>query len=135
MIDRRRLRPRVCRLRRVCPGTAARRCVGRRETLDACVGWGGALGKRGRLVFVGYTAGDAHDFRCHPIPMVVYEQTVLGSVGASLADLQESVALVASGAMRTVVDSLLPLADFQAGLDRIQACECLGKVVCLPCDR
>ena len=33
-------------------------CVGRRETMDACVGWVGALGKRGRLVFVGYTAGE-----------------------------------------------------------------------------
>ena len=67
--------------------------------------------------------------------MVVYEQKVMGSVGASLADLQESVALVASGAVSTVLDSVLPLADFQAGLDKIKACECLGKVVCLPCDR
>ena len=38
-------------------------CVGRRETMDACVGWVGALGKRGRLVLVGYHAGDKHDFR------------------------------------------------------------------------
>ena len=38
-------------------------CVGRRETMDACVGWVGALGKRGRLVLVGYHAGDEHDFR------------------------------------------------------------------------
>jgi propanol-preferring alcohol dehydrogenase len=38
-------------------------CVGRRETMDACIGWVGALGKRGRLVLVGYHAGDKHDFR------------------------------------------------------------------------
>jgi propanol-preferring alcohol dehydrogenase len=38
-------------------------CVGRRKTMDACVGWVGALGKRGRLVLVGYHAGDEHDFR------------------------------------------------------------------------
>jgi hypothetical protein len=31
--------------------------------MDACVGWSGALGKRGRLVLVGYTAGDEHEFR------------------------------------------------------------------------
>ena len=49
--------------------------------MDACVGWAGALGRRGRLVLVGYTQGDAHDFRCHPIPMIVYEQSILGSVG------------------------------------------------------
>ena len=55
--------------------------VGRRETMDACVGWAGALGRRGRLVLVGYTQGDAHDFRCHPIPMIVFEQSILGSVG------------------------------------------------------
>ncbi|CAE8586685.1 unnamed protein product [Polarella glacialis] len=108
-------------------------CVGRRETMDACVGWAGALGKRGRLVMVGYTAGDAHEFRYHPIPMVVYEQRVLGSVGASLGDLKEAVELVASGAVSTVVDSVIPLADFQQGLDKIKACDCLGKVVCLPC--
>eukprot|EP00965_Chrysotila_dentata_P224315 6194112-Pleurochrysis_carterae.AAC.2 len=39
-------------------------CVGRRETMDACVGFAGALGRRGRLVLVGYTAGDEHAFRC-----------------------------------------------------------------------
>ena len=30
-------------------------CVGHRSTMDECVGWAGALGRRGRLVFIGYT--------------------------------------------------------------------------------
>ena len=47
-------------------------CVGKRETMDACVGWVGALGRRGRLVLVGYHAGEEHDFKCHPMPLIVY---------------------------------------------------------------
>lgn len=107
-------------------------CVGHRDTLDACVGWTGALGKRGRLVLIGYNAGEQHEFRCHPIPMIVYEQTILGSVGATLADLKRAVELVSSGKVTTVVDSALLLSDFQLGLDKICKCECVGKIVCLP---
>lgn len=108
-------------------------CVGRRETMDACVGWVGALGRRGRLVLVGYHAGEEHDFRCHPIPMIVYEQCVVGSVGATLEDLKEAVLYVGEGKIKTIVDSTLPLDQFQAGLDKISQCSCIGKVVCLPC--
>jgi propanol-preferring alcohol dehydrogenase len=107
-------------------------CVGRRETMDQCVGWAGALGKRGRLVMVGYTAGEEHEFRLHPIPLIVYEQTVMGSVGATLEDLQESVNLVGSGVIKTLVDSVIPLGDFQLGLDKIKNSACVGKVVCIP---
>ena len=107
-------------------------CVGRRETMDACVGWVGALGRRGRLVLVGYHAGEEHDFRCHPIPMIVYEQSVVGSVGATLEDLKEAVKYVGDGKIKTVVDSTLPLDQFQVGLDKISQCSCIGKIVCLP---
>jgi propanol-preferring alcohol dehydrogenase len=108
-------------------------CVGRRETMDACVGWAGALGKRGRLVMVGYHAGDEHEFRYHPVPMIVYEQQILGSVGATLEDLKQAVDLVGTGKVKTIVDCTLPLSRFQEGLDKIKSCECIGKVVCLPC--
>jgi propanol-preferring alcohol dehydrogenase len=107
-------------------------CVGHRDTLDACVGWTGALGKRGRLVLIGYHAGDQNEFRCHPIPMIVYEQTIVGSVGATLGDLKRSVELVGAGKIKTVVDSTLPLSDFQFGLDKIGKCDCIGKIVCVP---
>lgn len=108
-------------------------CVGRRETMDACVGWVGALGRRGRLVLVGYHAGEEHDFKCHPMPMIVYEQTIVGSVGATLDDLKEAVKHCAEGKIQTVVDSSIPLSQFQDGLDKIKNCDCLGKIVCLPC--
>lgn len=106
-------------------------CVGRRETMDACVGFGGALAKRGRLVLVGYAQGEAHDFRCHPIPLIVHEQSVVGSVGATLEDVREAIALVASGTIATVVDSTISIADVLGakGLKRIEACACVGKVV------
>ena len=108
-------------------------CVGTRETLDSCVGWVGALGRRGRLVLLGYHAGEEHDFKCHPMPLIVYEQTVVGSVGATLEDLKEAVKFVGDGKIRTVVDSTISLDKFQEGLDRIKSCECVGKIVCLPC--
>jgi len=107
-------------------------CVGSRETMDSCVGWGGALGKRGRMVLIGYHAGSEHDFRCHPIPLIVYEQQIIGSVGATLEDLKDAVDMVADGTIKTIVDSSIPLEDFQSGLDKIKACKCVGKIVCLP---
>lgn len=107
-------------------------CVGRRETMDACVGWGGALGKRGRLVLIGYHAGDEHEFRYHPIPMIVNEQSIIGSVGATLEDLKEAVRYVGEGKLSTVIDSTLPLGSFQEGLDKIKSCSCVGKIVCVP---
>lgn len=107
-------------------------CVGQRETMDECVGWAGALGKRGRLVLLGYHAGVEHEFKCHPIPMIVYEQSIIGSVGATLDDLKEAVAYVSSGAVKTIIDSTIPLKDFQSGLDKIKCCACTGKIVCIP---
>lgn len=52
-------------------------CVGRRETMDVCVGWAGALGRHGRLILIGYHAGTELEFRCHPMPLIVYEQQII----------------------------------------------------------
>jgi propanol-preferring alcohol dehydrogenase len=107
-------------------------CVGHRDTMDACVGWTGALGRRGRLVLVGYHAGEDNEFRCHPIPMIVYEQKIMGSVGATLEDLKEAVDLVATGKVKTIVDSEIPLSEYQEGIDKLKSCDCVGKIVCIP---
>ena len=82
---------------------------------------------------MGYNQGEEHEFRCHPIQMIVYEQTVVGSVGATLEDLKEAVQYVGEGKIRTVVDSVISLNKFQDGLDKIKSCDCVGKIVCLPC--
>ena len=101
-------------------------CVGTAETMKEA---SAALGRRGRLVFVGYSADS---FTVHPIQLVVFEQRVLGSVGATLGDLYEAVDLVARGVVRTVVDRTLPLADFQAGLDALARGELVGRAVLVP---
>jgi propanol-preferring alcohol dehydrogenase len=101
-------------------------CVGTAETMKAA---SAALARRGRLVFIGYSADS---FTIHPIQLVVFEQRVLGSVGATLGDLYEAVDLVARGVVRTVVDRTLPLAEFQTALDALARGELVGRAVLVP---
>jgi alcohol dehydrogenase, propanol-preferring len=88
-----------------------------------------ALGRRGRLVFVGYSPDS---FAVHPIQLVVFEQKVMSSVGASLNDLYEVVDLVEREVVRTVVDRALPLEQFESGLNALEHGELLGRAVLLP---
>jgi propanol-preferring alcohol dehydrogenase len=104
-------------------------CVGNAESMAAS---SAALGRRGRLVFVGYSPDS---FTVHPIQLVVFEQRVLGSVGATLQDLHDAVDLVARGVVRTVVDRTLPLSDFQQGLDAMARGELVGRAVLVPAPR
>jgi D-arabinose 1-dehydrogenase-like Zn-dependent alcohol dehydrogenase len=94
------------------------------------MGWSLALlGKRGRLVFVGYSEDD---LRVHPIQLVVGEQLVTASVGNTLAELRASVDLVASGRVKTVVDRTLPLERFQEAVDALSSGALVGRAVLLP---
>jgi alcohol dehydrogenase, propanol-preferring len=88
-----------------------------------------SLGRRGRLVFIGYSPDS---FTVHPIQLVVFEQQVLGSVGATLQDLHDAVDLVARGVVRTVVDRTLPLERFQDALDALARGEIVGRAVLVP---
>ncbi len=100
--------------------------VATRETM----GWSlAALGKRGRLVFVGYSEDD---LRVHPIQLVVGEQVVTASVGCTLAELRQAVDLVAEGRVQTVVDRTLPLERFQEGVDALAAGALVGRAVLVP---
>jgi propanol-preferring alcohol dehydrogenase len=100
--------------------------VATRETM----GWSLAmLGKRGRLVFVGYSEDD---LRVHPIQLVVGEQVVTASVGNTLAELTEAVELVASGRVKTVVDRTVPLERFQEAVDALSSGALVGRAVLLP---
>jgi propanol-preferring alcohol dehydrogenase len=101
-------------------------CVGTAESMSTS---SAALGRRGRLVFVGYSPDS---FTVHPIQLVVFEQRVLGSVGATLQDLHQAVDLVARGVVRTVVDRTLPLDRFQEGLDALERGELVGRAVLIP---
>lgn len=104
-------------------------CVGSKATIEQCLGWTGALGKKGRLVFIGYQKGDENSIHIHPIPLIVNEQQIMGSVGATLEDLNEAISYVEKGIVSTVIDSCIPLSAFQTGLDRMKYCKCIGKVV------
>ena len=88
-----------------------------------------ALGRRGRLVFIGYSPDS---FTVHPIQLVVFEQKVMGSVGATLNELHEAVELVARGVVRTVVDRTLPLERVESGLNALERGELVGRVVLVP---
>ena len=88
-----------------------------------------ALGRRGRLVFIGYSPDS---FTIHPIQLVVFEQRVVGAVGATLNELHEAVDLVTRGVVRTVVDRTLPLEQFEAGLSALERGELVGRAVLVP---
>jgi propanol-preferring alcohol dehydrogenase len=88
-----------------------------------------AIAKRGRLVFIGYSEDS---YTVHPIQLVITEASVMGSVGNTLAELQQAVELVSRGAVRTIVDRTLPLEEFQNGVDALTRGEPVGRVVLLP---
>lgn len=101
-------------------------CVGTAETMKEA---SAALGRHGRLVFIGYSEDS---FQVHPIQLVVFEQQVMGSVGATLDDLYTAVELAARGIVRPVVDRVLPLERFQESLDALERGEVVGKAVLIP---
>jgi alcohol dehydrogenase, propanol-preferring len=101
-------------------------CVGTEESMKEA---SAALGRRGRLVFVGYSPDS---FTVHPIQLVVFEQQVMGSVGATLNDLYEAVDLVERGVVRTVIDRTLPLEQFESGLKALERGELVGRAVLVP---
>ena len=88
-----------------------------------------SLGKRGRLVFIGYSSDYLN---VHPIQLVVNETSVMGSVGNTLDELREAVRLVSEGKIQTVVDRTLQLEQFQEGVDALLAGTLLGRVVLKP---
>jgi propanol-preferring alcohol dehydrogenase len=117
------------RIREITEGAGADivfECVGTEESMKEA---SAALGRRGRLVFIGYSPDS---FTVHPIQLVVFEQKVMGSVGATLSELHEAVDLVTRGVVRTVVDRTLPLERFETGLNALERGELVGRAVLVP---
>lgn len=100
--------------------------VATKETMAACTE---AIAKRGRLVFIGYSEDS---YTVHPIQLVITEASVMGSVGNTLDELVRAVDLVARGKVQTVVDRVLPLGEFQKGIDALSRGELIGRVVLKP---
>lgn len=95
-------------------------------TMEASLGM---LARHGRLVFIGYSE-DA--LTVAPIRLVILEAEIMGSVGNTLAELQEAVRLVAEGRVRTIVDRTLPLASFAEALDAVRSGRSSGRMVLEP---
>ncbi|KGH45616.1 hypothetical protein IN07_16040 [Modestobacter caceresii] len=87
------------------------------------------LGRRGRLVLVGYSA-DA--LTVSPLGMVVAEQRVIASVGNTLAELEQAVALAAAGQLAPPVAGTLPLTQVNEALDRLRKGDVAGRLVLTP---
>ncbi|HTT67786.1 MAG TPA: alcohol dehydrogenase catalytic domain-containing protein [Gemmatimonadales bacterium] len=100
--------------------------VATKETMAASTA---ALAKRGRLVFIGYSEDS---YTVHPIQLVITEASVTGAVGNTLAELVRAVDLVAAGKVKTVVDRILPLGEFQKGIDALQKGQLIGRAVLKP---
>ena len=119
-------------------GAAVRRLTGGRgadvvfelvATSDTMVHATAMLAKRGRLVFVGYSEDGYH---VHPIQLVINEAAVSGSVGNTMDELREAVALVSDGKVRTLVDRTLPLSRWEEGLTALREGRSIGRVVLEP---
>jgi zinc-binding alcohol dehydrogenase/oxidoreductase len=80
----------------------------------------------GRLVVCGGTSGPKVELT---LPRLFFKQhEIIGSTMGSHEEWAEVVDLVAQG-LPVVVDSTLPLADYPAALERLEAGEQLGKIV------
>jgi len=101
-------------------------CVGSTETMPLAAQM---LGRRGRLIFIGYTGPDFH---INPVQLIVFEQKIMGSVGASLEDLYTAVDLVSTGLVRTIIDRTLPLGEFANGIEHLKSGKLVGKAVLVP---
>lgn len=87
------------------------------------------LARRGRLVFIGYSPDP---FVVPPVQLVILEAQVIGSVGNTLAELEEAVRLVAERKVRTVVDSVLPLESYATALGALRDGRVVGRMVLQP---
>ncbi len=101
-------------------------CVGSTETMPVAAQ---ILGRRGRLIFIGYTGPD---FSINPVQLIVFEQRIMGSVGASLGDLHTAVDLVSRGVIKTVIDHTIPLGKYREGLSELESGRPIGKIVIVP---
>ena len=87
------------------------------------------LGKRGRLVLVGYSADQ---LTVSPLLLVVAEQRIIASVGNTYDELVTAVHLASTGQLLPPVVQTLPLRDVNVALDRLRAGEAAGRIVLLP---
>ncbi len=89
-----------------------------------------AAARGGRIVIVGGTSGPKAEI---DVRLVFGKQlSLIGSTMGSPRDFREVMSLVGSGALKPVIDSVLPLAEGRAALERLEAGRHFGKIVLTP---
>jgi alcohol dehydrogenase len=84
------------------------------------------LKRGGRLVTCGSTSGPTTTINLMQLFQQQYR--IIGSFGASMRNIRESLAKMANG-MSPVIDTEVPLADFERGLARLESRQVFGKIV------
>jgi alcohol dehydrogenase len=84
------------------------------------------LKRGGRLVTCGSTSGPSTTINLMQLFQQQYR--IIGSFGASMRNIRESLAKMASG-LTPVIDTEVPLADFERGLARLESRQVFGKIV------
>jgi alcohol dehydrogenase len=84
------------------------------------------LKRGGRLVTCGATSGPSTTLNLMQLFQQQYR--IIGSFGASMRNIRESLAKMAGG-LRPTVDTEVPLADVERGLARLESRQVFGKIV------
>ena len=84
------------------------------------------LKRGGRLVTCGSTSGQSTTLNLFQLYLQQYR--IFGSFGASMRNIRESLAKMASGLL-PVIDTEVPLADFERGLARLESRQVFGKII------
>src|SRR5438552_3912494 len=85
-----------------------------------------SLKRGGRLVTCGSTSGPTVTLNLMQLFQQQYR--IIGSFGASIRNIRESLAKIAAG-IRPVIDTEVPLAEFERGLARLESRQVFGKIV------
>ena len=84
------------------------------------------LKRGGRLVTCGSTTGQSITMNLFQLYLQQYR--IFGSFGCSMRNIRESLAKMASGLM-PVIDTEVPLAEFERGLARLESRQVFGKII------
>jgi alcohol dehydrogenase len=84
------------------------------------------LKRGGRLVTCGSTAGPTVQFNLMQLFQQQYR--IIGSFGASMRNIRNSLAKMAGG-LTPVIDTEVPVAELERGLDRLESRQVFGKIV------
>ena len=91
--------------------------------------WNGSLlclKRGGRLVTCGSTSGVS--VQMNLMQLFQQQYRITGSFGCRLANIRESLDKMATG-LTPVIDTVLPLADFAQGLERLESRQVFGKIL------